>query len=232
VAHSLGGLIARYAIGILYDRGVFEQLAPIHFISITVPHVGSRRPPRSLWNNIVNAVTSTVLQQTGKELMLEDTTPQGVPLLLLMAQKDTIFMKGLASFQTRALYSNVRNDLQVPYCTAAIVHKNPYLCGSREIKFSSKYPHIIDLGEEALTLDPNEPVTTQELSSELGNLFASDMKGDALRSILSSLQTLSWKRYDVVFDNWLSHTHVVMKSKWLNSVGEDVVLHVVDNLTP
>lgn len=86
--------------------------------------------------------------------MLEDVTSAGIPLLVLMSStgmdkhtsneqsvlccytfilifysKDTKFMKGLERFQTRVLYSNVQNDMQVPYCTAAIVHKNPYLIG-------------------------------------------------------------------------------------------------------
>jgi hypothetical protein len=234
IGHSLGGLIARFAIGKLFACGVFEKLIPTYFVSITVPNVGSRRPPRSYWNKVVSVVTSTMLQQTGKELMLEDSTLVGVPLLVLLAQKDTIFMKGLAAFKTRILYSNIRNDLQVPYCTAAIVHKNPYLYGSKEMKCSSKYPHIIDTGEECgLALDLNESNSVHKLEKEIfDNLFINDSKGDHLRSILYSLQTLSWRRYDVLFDNWLSHTHVVMKSKWINSVGVDVIQHIVDNLTP
>jgi hypothetical protein len=35
-------------------------------------------------------------------------------------------MKGLALFESRILYSNVKSDVTVPYCTAAILHKNPY----------------------------------------------------------------------------------------------------------
>lgn len=49
VAHSLGGLIARYAIGMLYseasdknERGSIAGLEPINFITVATPHLGSR----------------------------------------------------------------------------------------------------------------------------------------------------------------------------------------------
>lgn len=72
--------------------------------------------------------------------MLEDETPQGVPTLVQLAQKGKVsqmyqrsyfssgscFMEALALFQYRVLYANVKNDVSVNYCTAAIVNKNPY----------------------------------------------------------------------------------------------------------
>ena len=50
VAHSLGGLIARYAIGKLYGptpdgealTGRIAGLEPINFITVATPHLGSR----------------------------------------------------------------------------------------------------------------------------------------------------------------------------------------------
>jgi len=265
IGHSLGGLIARYVIGKFYEAGFFEKLNPIYFVSIAVPNVGSRRPARSLWNNVVSFVTTSFLQKTGSELMLEDNSSEGVPLLVWMANKDAIFMKGLAMFQKRVLYANVRNDLSVPYCTASIVHKNPYLSGKKVIKLSSKYPHIIEEEGEveepikseeiqevaiAPTVDVHNTQLPTGLSSEEikvaqqhqdeedekemeKELFSNDVKGEHLRFILSALQTLKWKRYDVVFDNWLlSHTHIVMKLSWINSAGMDVIEHITDNLAP
>lgn len=42
IGHSLGGLISRYAIGWLYERGYFKSgfLVPTAYISIATPHVG------------------------------------------------------------------------------------------------------------------------------------------------------------------------------------------------
>jgi triacylglycerol esterase/lipase EstA (alpha/beta hydrolase family) len=57
VAHSLGGLVARYAIGRLYEppshlnssinensdgKGLIAGLMPMNFITLASPHLGSR----------------------------------------------------------------------------------------------------------------------------------------------------------------------------------------------
>lgn len=43
VAHSLGGLVARYAVGRLYQHqgGKIAGLEPINFITVATPHLGS-----------------------------------------------------------------------------------------------------------------------------------------------------------------------------------------------
>ena len=46
IAHSLGGLVARYAIGRLYENSSSEAkiagLQPVNFITVATPHLGSR----------------------------------------------------------------------------------------------------------------------------------------------------------------------------------------------
>ncbi len=122
----------------------------------------------------------------------------------------------------------------------------------RELKFSKKYPHIIEYEEReerTLELDNKE---AKESSAKIGasssekvdnneekeiseikenkvdsscnalsessgkdeknaeiskqemaeRLFEKDEKGEYLATILKSLQTLPWKRYDVVFSQW------------------------------
>lgn len=48
IGHSMGGLIARYAVGRLYDpeTGLLAgQLRPVHFISMACPHCGCVAEP-------------------------------------------------------------------------------------------------------------------------------------------------------------------------------------------
>jgi triacylglycerol esterase/lipase EstA (alpha/beta hydrolase family) len=42
LAHSMGGLLSRYAIGVLYQptSGTICGLQPCHFISMATPHMG------------------------------------------------------------------------------------------------------------------------------------------------------------------------------------------------
>ena len=45
VGHSLGGLIARSAVGWLYERGYLGRLLiPVSYVGLAVPHLGVRRP--------------------------------------------------------------------------------------------------------------------------------------------------------------------------------------------
>ncbi len=77
--------------------------------------------------------------------MLEDDAIN--PILLKMSQpsmryidfffnlEDSPFIEGLKNFQKRVIYANVLNDIQVPYSTAAITPKNPYLKDLSNKKF-------------------------------------------------------------------------------------------------
>ncbi|GJN23461.1 hypothetical protein PR202_gb11111 [Eleusine coracana subsp. coracana] len=115
VAHSLGGLIARYAIALLYEsniqkdcheecekhamynsseqhtvEGTIAGLEPINFITFATPHLG----------------------RSGKHLFLKDIEDEKPPLLLQMVTDyaDLHFMSALCSFKRRVLYSNVCGD--------------------------------------------------------------------------------------------------------------------------
>ncbi len=47
VGHSMGGLIARHAVGVLFDprAGTVAGLAPAHFVTIATPHLGCEGRP-------------------------------------------------------------------------------------------------------------------------------------------------------------------------------------------
>ncbi|EGC31146.1 hypothetical protein DICPUDRAFT_157035 [Dictyostelium purpureum] len=72
IGHSLGGLITRYAIGLLYRDGFFERCKPDQFISLSSPHCGSRRPSTTVFNKIAHVFVDNLLSVTGKQLILND----------------------------------------------------------------------------------------------------------------------------------------------------------------
>lgn len=39
--YSLGGLVARYAIGLMYSSGLFDRIQPINFTTFATPHLVS-----------------------------------------------------------------------------------------------------------------------------------------------------------------------------------------------
>eukprot|EP00201_Polytomella_parva_P023317 CAMPEP_0175046440 /NCGR_PEP_ID=MMETSP0052_2-20121109/5035_1 /TAXON_ID=51329 ORGANISM="Polytomella parva, Strain SAG 63-3" /NCGR_SAMPLE_ID=MMETSP0052_2 /ASSEMBLY_ACC=CAM_ASM_000194 /LENGTH=332 /DNA_ID=CAMNT_0016310193 /DNA_START=372 /DNA_END=1366 /DNA_ORIENTATION=+ len=94
VAHSLGGLIARYALGVLFEpsktggKGTIHGLIPCHFISIATPHVGcsgwsgvaaqvpfigwSPKPVQSVLAHLSTPVASMLFGRTGSHFFLKD----------------------------------------------------------------------------------------------------------------------------------------------------------------
>ncbi|KAN0037176.1 hypothetical protein ACTFIV_002512 [Dictyostelium citrinum] len=73
IGHSLGGLITRYAIGLLYDDGFFKKCKPDQFISLSSPHCGSRRPSTTIFNKVAHIFVDNFLSVTGKQLILHDS---------------------------------------------------------------------------------------------------------------------------------------------------------------
>ncbi|GBG26708.1 Protein FAM135B [Hondaea fermentalgiana] len=130
VGHSLGGIYARYLAYLLDHEGFLEDMEPIVFATFATPHLGARKPPggpiSAIWNTFVLRFCPTV-----RELGLHDSgfkdaeSGASKPILYAMGSEED-FLRPLRRFKRRALYSNIKWDLQVPYPTTAIRHRNPY----------------------------------------------------------------------------------------------------------
>ncbi|KAL4921871.1 putative serine esterase-domain-containing protein [Aspergillus aurantiobrunneus] len=118
VGYSLGGLIARYALGLLYARGWLDKLEPVNFTTFASPHLGARAPVRGAQNVFFNGLGSRTLSTSGKQLFLTDSfRDSGKPLLSVLADRDSIFIHGLEKFKHRSVYGNVVNDRTTPFYT-------------------------------------------------------------------------------------------------------------------
>jgi hypothetical protein len=127
VGYSLGGLIARYCIGLLYSRGWFERLQPVNFTAFASPFVGVRTPYRGYHSNFWNALGSRTLSASGQQLFVIDNfRDTGRPLLSIMTDPNSIFIRALSQFKNRVLYANIINDRSTPYFTAFISSSDPY----------------------------------------------------------------------------------------------------------
>jgi len=144
--YSLGGLVGRYLIGILYQRGFFETVTPVNFHTIATPHLGVPRLP-----NFISTVLSSWaprLSRTGEQFYCVDKWgPTGKPLLQVMADPERIFYRALALFPHITMYANAINDRTVPYFTAAIDMENPFAehdTSGIEVEFDEKYSPVIN----------------------------------------------------------------------------------------
>ncbi|KAJ8117673.1 hypothetical protein ONZ43_g4154 [Nemania bipapillata] len=138
VGYSLGGLVSRYAIGLLYAKGVLDKVEPVvslftefyYFRNAT--SWGARAPSRLLF--IVDQFRDT-----------------GRPLLSILADPESIFIMGLKKFRRRTLYSNIINDRTVVHYTSMITKTDPYSDLTKvKIHYLKGYGDVI--------LDPANPV--------------------------------------------------------------------------
>ncbi|RCV08668.1 hypothetical protein SETIT_1G345200v2 [Setaria italica] len=229
VAHSLGGLVTRYAIGKLYEpatnetssldtdklsdeqetpgAGKIAGLEPINFITSATPHLGSR------WNKqlpflfgvpvLERTAAGTahfIVGRTGTHLFLTDRDDGKPPLLVRMVE-DCDDGKFMS-----ALRSFKR---RVAYANLKLTAKD------------EKYPHVINV-------DNGNSEDHQQEESVEGSL------ADSLEErMIRGLTQVSWERVDVCFHkSWLkynAHHNIQVRIHPVNSDGEDVIYHMIDN---
>ncbi|KAI9472351.1 MAG: putative serine esterase-domain-containing protein [Benjaminiella poitrasii] len=90
VGYSLGGLIMRYAIGILGERGFFDTIQPQSFVTFATPHMGVRLPSSSLLSLMFNLISGRLVSRSGEQLQLVDNYKQHKPLLEIMSDPSKI----------------------------------------------------------------------------------------------------------------------------------------------
>ncbi|CAA6671061.1 unnamed protein product [Spirodela intermedia] len=240
VAHSLGGLVARYAIESSMSLSPVENqpilrrvpgLKPMNFITFATPHLGSRgRKQLPLLCGVpflersASQTAHLVAGRTGTHLFLTDEDDGKPPLLLQMVgdSQDLRFRSALSSFQRRVAYSNANYDYMVGWSTSSI--RRPHELPKDDLFVrDERYPHIVcvDRGDAGGT---HEGVAASD-----GDPRELDLEEEMLRG----LTRVPWERVDVSFhgstQRYVAHSTIQVKSYWINSDGADVILHMMDN---
>ena len=122
VGHSLGGLVTRYALGVLYEAGIMDQVTPAIYMSICTPHLGVRAPARKIWRSWINL--ASIIGQTERQLLFEDNT-QDEPLLAFISNPANSAYKALVLFESRICAGIADYDTLVPTPTACICLGTP-----------------------------------------------------------------------------------------------------------
>jgi len=156
--YSLGGLVARYAIALLYSNGWFDRIQPVNFTTFATPHLGVRSPTVGAGSYVFNVLGARTLSESGRQMFLIDNFRQtSRPLLSVMADPNSIFIRALSQFEHRSLYANTINDRSVPFYTAGISKTDPYVDLDTIVLNSVE-------GTEGVILDPSEPVRPKPLA--------------------------------------------------------------------
>ncbi len=164
VGYSLGGLTARYAIGILYAAGLFDEIEPINFTTFATPHLGVSPTSTGFWATAVASIGSRTLSASGTHLFLADSV-QGRPLLEVMSDTEGPYVKGLSKFRKRVVYANIANDRSVPYFTAAIVSTDPFRDLSKvTLNYDTDFPILLDPEKHIAAKQPSNDQVAYTMS--------------------------------------------------------------------
>ncbi|AAW43063.2 hypothetical protein CNBD5510 [Cryptococcus deneoformans B-3501A] len=121
--YSLGGLVARYLLGLLHSRSpsFFDTHKPISFSTLSSPHYGIPRY-NTLLSTTLCWLGARIMSRSGEQLYVVDKYSEDDPrpLLEIMADPRSVFYHALEKFERLSLFAAAINDNSVPFPTAAI----------------------------------------------------------------------------------------------------------------
>src|SRR6202043_2243333 len=129
--------------------------------------IGIRTPLRGVRSQMFNVLGARTLSMSGRQLFLIDNFREtGRPLLAILADQNSKFIKGLMLFKRRTLYANIINDRTAVYYTTAISKHDPFVDMTKvKLNYLEGYGDII--------LDPKDPHAPPEpTSSEPPNFYS------------------------------------------------------------
>lgn len=142
VGYSLGGLIARYVIGLLEELDFFDNIEPVFFTTFASPHVGIKLFGKNAFEYIANKSGPYLFGQSGAELFIADNAK----ILVQLAQPNSKYYRGLLKFQKLMLLASIKNDRTVAFFTSYICEYSPF--GDDWNKIKVKY--LKDLPEASV----------------------------------------------------------------------------------
>ncbi|KMZ67459.1 Lipase/serine esterase [Zostera marina] len=249
IVHSVGGLVARYAIGRLYRPakiktsenleggqcdgriiGTIYGLEAMNFITFATPHLGSRGNKQVPFlfgfpalEKLAAIVIHLIFRRTGRHLFLTDCDEGTLPLLLRMLGdfNDLFFISALRAFKRRVAYSNACYDNIVGWRTSSIRRNSelPELGNS----ISEKYPHIVrEFFSKEMPIEENDQISMINCDPD-----------QIEEEIVRGLSQVSWERIDVSFQDSkqrsAAHSIIQVKDEVVHSEGADVIQHMIDH---
>ncbi|WVQ94679.1 hypothetical protein IAU59_001759 [Kwoniella sp. CBS 9459] len=158
MGYSLGGLIARYLIGILHARqpSFFARHKPVSFSTAATPHLGVLKYG-TITNTVVHTVGKRVFSRTGRQIYAQDNEVEwnGRGLLEAMADPDQVFIHALRLFPKVMIVANGAQDLTVPYPTASISSHDPFQ-DTASLHIEVDDDHIVQSYRREIIPDPED----------------------------------------------------------------------------
>ncbi|KAK6116052.1 hypothetical protein DH2020_008321 [Rehmannia glutinosa] len=257
VGHSLGGLVARYAVAELYRQDLIRKhgeengeddsqkssledkprvniagLEPVNFITSATPHLGSRghkQVPVFCGFYTMEKLASRASWLLGRtgRHLFLSDCVGGKPPLLLRMSSDSEDLKFISALQSF--------KRRVAYANARFDHLVGW--SSSSLRRRNELPKRRNLRKN----DKYPHIVNEEKSNtanpqEEVSLEAKVARGrtsDMEETMIRALTGLSWERVDVNFSGsiqrLLAHSTIQVKTQCMNSDGADVIQHMIDN---
>lgn len=123
-----------------------------------------------------NVLGARALSTSGRQLFAIDKfRDTGRPILSILADPESIFIKALAQFKNRSLYANIVNDRTVTYYTAGISQTDPFVKPEElKINYLQGYEDVIIDGENPVSPKEQEPAPAlvQRLTTSTRTVFS------------------------------------------------------------
>ena len=140
IGHSFGGVLGRYAIGLLHERDpqIFDKIKPLAFVTISTPHLGVTTN-----ESHVKWALKYFTGPTGKELILKDSASDlNDPILYEISEKDSSYMIALDKFKVKMLYGNLYND--------TVSYESACMCTTLPLDATNIKDYLIEVVPERL----------------------------------------------------------------------------------
>jgi Putative serine esterase (DUF676) len=123
-----------------------------------------------------NVLLARILSASGRQLFgLDRFQDTGKPLLELLGDPESIFIKGLAQFKRRTLYANIVKDRNAVFYTTWISKTDPFVpLDKKRITYSKGYEEVIlDLVTPVVPRKPDalDPTSYRSFSKGFNTLF-------------------------------------------------------------
>jgi hypothetical protein len=214
IGHSLGGLYARFLVGLLYQHNFIPQiLKPKVFISLSTPHLPLRFYDRFVHPKVSRILANALIGKSGAEMLMVDASSKSrsladrikgiekqqsslIPMMVRLCEDE--FIIGLQCFEKLICYANIRHDPVVNYGNACL---SPFDYCNKQANQEFKdvdLPHIFHHD-----VDINS-VSEVDSSTSLGDD----------EDLLFRLGNLPWNRYGIIPSRPIvAHADMVNKFK-------------------
>ncbi|RIA92194.1 putative serine esterase-domain-containing protein [Glomus cerebriforme] len=236
IGHSLGGIFNLFVVGYLQsitNGTFFEKIEPIHFITIASPLLGSTQ---LAWY-ITFPMKLGMLGKTGKELVLKKRTADQEPLLLSLSHPTSSSHIALKKFRNRTLYANIVNDTIVFLKTSSLyfvdLNEDDMINVGllKSLKFALATFNPPKITEDYLTrsfsgISPiihDKVYTPEDIPVSSQNNISIEEK-----MARNWHEDMTWRKVLVRIEG-IAHVDVIVRRKWLNAAGTQVIEHLLDN---